>query len=239
MDPTGIAFRLRAVPVAVFADLLREAGTALDASALKQRLVVAGVEPATAAAGWRRAQPGLRRHANVAFDPVERTYQWTDGRPVPPPSPRQALDRLLTGRPGAAGPKLIELVRAALDERDQLEARLRGGYQHAELMQAAQRRQLAIDAARGIAELAMEVEELAATGAEPAVLTERVRALAKSFDLEPIGRAGERVGFDPRWHVCLVACQPGTPVSVIRPGFTWRYADQTVLIAKAQVASAG
>jgi hypothetical protein len=67
---------------AAFIALLREADGPLDARALKHRLVARGVPADAADAAWRRAQPALRRHAEVAFDAARGTYRYgTSTRP--------------------------------------------------------------------------------------------------------------------------------------------------------------
>ncbi|MEE3922062.1 hypothetical protein V2I01_38660 [Micromonospora sp. BRA006-A] len=46
---------------------------------------------------------------------------------------------------------------------------------------------------RSLADLAAEVEELAAEHTDPEVLVERVRALAYAQALEPVGQAGQKL----------------------------------------------
>ncbi len=247
MSPSDVTFRLRAVPAAVFVDLLREAAAPLDARALKHRLEAQGVERSVVVAAWKRAQPGVRRHANIVFDAGRGVYRWSDNRAaVPALTAEDALDRLLPARLSARKAELAEIVRAALKERDGLEARVRGAYQGAREARAAQERQITIDAVRALAEVAMEVEELAAAGADNGVtvgvtvgvIVERVRALAAESGLVPIGRAGEQTVFDPRAHTPIGGLPAaGSRVSIIRPGYTWRAGDRDVLIGKAHVAA--
>jgi len=238
-----VTFRLRAVPAAVFVDLLREAAVPLDARGLKNRLETQGVERSVVEAAWKRAQPGVRRHANIVFDAGRGVYRWSDNRaPLPAPTAEEALHRLLPVRLTARKAELAEIVRAALKERDGLEARVRGAYQGARETRTAQERQIKIDAMRALAEVAMEVEELAATGADigvtVGVIVERVRALAAESDLVPIGRAGDEMVFDPGAHTPIGGLPAaGSRVWVIRPGYTWRAGDRDVLIGKAHVAA--
>lgn len=238
MDHPELVFRLRAVPAAVFVDLLRGAAEPLNARALKRRLEDAGIAKEDVDAAWRRAQPGVKRHGNVAY--AQGAYRWSDTPvpvPVPVVTPVQAFERILAGRLAATvKADLADLVTTALRERDALEERLRGAYQGSDAARAARERQIRIDSARALAEVVMEVEELSAAGAEPAVTVERIRALAKAFDLEPIGRAGDEITFDPTLHSPIGGYPPdGSPVVVIRPGYTWRGSDQDVLVGKAQV----
>jgi len=241
VDLPELSFRLRAVPAAVFVDLLRQADEPLDAKTLKQRLAASGVAKDEVDQAWRRAQPGVKRHAHVV-DIGRGRYQWS-ATPIPVAvpvvSPAEALERLVAGRvPSGLKADLADLVRRALAERDQLEHRLRVSHQGAREARGAQERQLRIDAARAVADVAMEVEELAAAGADPEVTVERIRALAKAFDLDPIGRAGDQVAFDPRAHTPIGGYPAdGSAVVVIRPGYSWRAGDQDVLVAKAQVAA--
>jgi hypothetical protein len=237
-DHPELVFRLRAVPAAVFVDLLRQAGEALDARALKARLEGCGVARDVVDAAWRRAQPGVKRHANIAVDPNGR-YAWSD-TPVPREpirsTPTEALERILRGRlPAGVKADLAELVLRALRERDVLEQQARATYEGAREARAALERQLRIDAVRLVAELAAEVEELAGH-ADTGVLVERVRALAKAFDLDPIGRAGDQAAFDPLQHEPIGGTPlDGTSVLVIRPGYSWRAGPHAVLLGKAQV----
>jgi hypothetical protein len=233
-----LSFRLRAFPAAVFADLIRDAGEPMRAQAVKRLLESMGFGKADVDAAWKRAQPSLRRHTYVDFDAATGKYGWRDGGAGPKLSAEAALDRLVTQRLTAMGRiELAELVRAALHERDELEARARGAYLEAVRTRSAEERQIRVDAARALAEVAMEVEELAAAGSHPLVTVERVRTLAAGFGLAPIGRAGEESVFDPAWHAPIGApVLAGTVVKVIRPGYTWRANEQDVLIAKAHVA---
>lgn len=239
MNHPELAFRLRAVPAAVFVDLLREARAPHNARELKAALQERGVPRDGVEKAWRRAQPGVRRHANIAVDAAGR-YAWSD-TPVliEPPrfTPSAALERILRGRLAAAiKADLAELVRAALRERDVLEEQARATHAGAAQARAALERQIRIDAARAVAEMAAEIEELA--GAAPAdVLVDRARGLAKAYELEPIGRVGDEITFDADWHTPIGGDLPdGSPAMVIRPGYSWRFGDHAVLLGKAQVA---
>jgi hypothetical protein len=226
--------RLRTASVAVFLDLLRDARAPMAARDLKRRLGERGVEPAEADRAWRRAQRALR--LLTRFDPVARTYEWTDTGPGL--APERAVDELTrAGLRAADRVRLAETVRAALRERDDLEARLRQAYRVSWQARGARERQARVDAVRALAGVAMDVEELAAAGAQPAVIVERVRALVRMCDLEPIGRAGEEAAFDAARHAVVAGAGPaGTRVSVIRPGYVWRTDGDHLLIDRARVA---
>jgi hypothetical protein len=198
------------------------------------------VDRDTVDAAWRRAQPGVKRHANVRVEPGG-TYSWSD-TPVTPEPPRltpvEALDRILRGRlPSGFKADLGDLVRAALRERDTLEQQARATYEGAREARAALERQIRIDAARALAEMAMEVEELAGSGAAADVFVDRVRAQAKLFNLMPVGRAGDELPYDPIRHTPIGGHPTdGSMVVVIRPGYTWRVGERDLLLEKAQVA---
>ena len=243
--------RLRTAPTAVFADLIRDAdGVPQDARSLKAR--VPDAERETIDRAWRRAQPELRRHPRIAYE--QGRYRWrTD---VAAPSPIEALDRLAADRlSGLVRAELVAVVRTAFaeltreraelaqeraglaQERDVLAERVRANYREAAGVRAAQDRQARIDAARALAEVAMEVEELAAAGVAGTVTVERVRAMVSGFGLAPIGRAGEVAGFDATRHTPIGEPVPaGSAVRVIRPGYSWHTGDQDVLLARAQIA---
>lgn len=128
--------------------------------------------------------------------------------------------------------------RAAIlaDRCNQLEEMLRAEHRESASLRSAQDRQIQIDVIRSLAELAAEVEELAADGAEAEVLIERTRALVMAQVLEPIGSAGQKLSFDPTVHDPIVGGPAsGTDVTVIRPGYRWRPPGEDVLIAKALV----
>jgi hypothetical protein len=147
VDRSDTDFRLRAVPAAVFVDLLREAGGTLSARDLKHRLQARGVSRDVVDAAWRRAQPGVRRHANVVFDQAHSTYLWSDTpAPLPAFTPATALEHLLSPA-GSDRAEAAEVIRAALGERDRLMA------------------------------MAAQVEAMLLAGADARIVIERVRQL--------------------------------------------------------------
>ncbi|WP_422733386.1 hypothetical protein ACN26Y_21480 [Micromonospora sp. WMMD558] len=126
---------------------------------------------------------------------------------------------------------------AALADRcDRLEESLRAEHRQAASLRSAQDRQIQIDIIRSLADLAAEVEELAAEQTAPEVLVERVRALVSAQALEPVGQAGQKLAFDPTTHEPIVGA-PGREdaVTVIRPGYRWCPSGEDVLIEKALV----
>ncbi|HCU51844.1 MAG TPA: hypothetical protein DGG94_18930, partial [Micromonosporaceae bacterium] len=106
-------------------------------------------------------------------------------------------------------------------------------------LRAAQERQAKINVVRAVAELAIEVEEIAHNGADSEQIVKRLRNAAALRDLTPIGNAGEDTRFDPAVHKLQFGNpKPGIPVFVVKPGYTWRYADDVTVIEYALVATA-
>ena len=80
MDQSDLTFRLNAYPAAVFVDILHEVAEPLDARALKTQLEAKGFDRSVVDAFWKRAQPGVKRHGNVAFDAARGLYTWREDR---------------------------------------------------------------------------------------------------------------------------------------------------------------
>jgi GNAT superfamily N-acetyltransferase len=100
--------------------------------------------------------------------------------------------------------------------------------------------QTEMDAARALAEMAIEVEELAAKDASTRAMTHRVRARMKRMRLEPIDNAGEEVAFDRRRHQLIGPdIRDGAPVVVVRPGYVWKTPSKDVLIERPVVQDHG
>jgi hypothetical protein len=231
VDAPDLNFRLLAVPAAVFVELLRDAGTPLQARDLKRRLGELGVPKQTVDAAWKRGQAGVKRHAHVVVDPARRTYAYSADRLPVPVSPAPVMAARLPVGPVLPAPR-SEPGRRRASGRDEVtrtrEARpsiLGHDESHPRLA-----------AARTVAEFAAEVEELAAAGATAAVLLERARALAAAFDVQPVGRPGEQVAFDPDRHAATGdRPERGAAAVVVRPGSAYVGGPRPVLVAKAQV----
>ena len=78
MDRSDLVFQLNAYPAAVFVDILHEVAEPLDARALKAHLEAKGFERLVVDAFWKRAQPGVKRHGNVAFEATRGLYRWRE-----------------------------------------------------------------------------------------------------------------------------------------------------------------
>ena len=203
-------------PLAEVLAVLADASEALNAGAIKQRLVGRGADKTAADRAWTKAQKRLRHHDGVEF--AANTYRWR------------------STAPSTQDPALAEQIETLTSRCEELEGRLMAADTRSAELRQAQERQLKIDAIRALAELAMEVEELTATEAEPQVLVHRVRARVRREGLEPIDRAGEETIFDRTRHKPIVGgISDGVPVLVVRPGYTWKAPDGDVLIGKAVV----
>lgn len=71
-------FRLNAYPAAVFVDILHQVAEPLDARGLKAELEAQGFDRTVVDTFWKRAQPGVKRHGNVAFDAAHGLYRWRE-----------------------------------------------------------------------------------------------------------------------------------------------------------------
>ncbi len=105
------AQRLASQPVAVVLELLRAESGALNAGAIKQRLMEFGVDRTTAESAWNRARDRIRFDDHVV---VERnTYRFTaTARTI---SPEEALARLTRPSDAARRPQLLAIIQAALE----------------------------------------------------------------------------------------------------------------------------
>jgi hypothetical protein len=104
------AAKLADDPVAVILSVLENAGKALAAGAIKQRLVAGGVGAAEAERAWDRSQEKIRFHEHVVFD--NRAYRYT-ARPRTI-TPAEALYHLARGGTGARRAAWLAVIEAAL-----------------------------------------------------------------------------------------------------------------------------
>ena len=129
-----------------------------------------------------------------------------------------ALARLVQeGLPEAERAALVATVRASLT-RSTVDARA------------------AIPFVQAMAELVIDVEELAANGASSRAVIHRVRSQARRVGLDPIDHAGEPSAMDRRRHRSVGGpIGEGAPVLVVRPGYVWHSQTGEVVVAKAVV----
>ena len=126
-------------------------------------------------------------------------------------------------------------ARVLAERCERLERDLQSANDRAIRLRTAQKLQLQVDVVRALADLAAEIEEMVIGRTAPEIVVERVRSLVAGQALHPIGTVGEEYGFDPALHDPLVgAPEPGTPVSVIRPGYRWATFEE-ILLHKALV----
>lgn len=258
MDLPALIERFTADPVAVVVELLRESSKGLKAQAIKELLIELGLEPAAVDRAWRGVQAKLSKRDDVRFR--ANTYRWVWPRPAEDviDSPDSSAEVEPTAPPAEAGAKATGPetpapirksspraadVAAAAEERarvlaercERLERDLQSANDRAIRLRTTQERRLQIDVVRALAGLAAEIEEMVTGRATPEIIVERVRSLVAGQALHPIGTVGEEFGFDPALHEPLVgAPEPGTPVSVIRPGYLWTTPEE-ILLHKALV----
>lgn len=229
-------------PVAAVLAVLRDAEREMRAEEVKRALIERGV-PADRLQVWRRLQARLVAHerVNVGGDRYRRTYRFLPE--PPPPAPAQALALLAGHRlPAPRRAELVEIVRAALAEDSATAATpataatATAGPDGADPVSVARLQQREVQAVRALAEMAIEVEELAANEASSRAVVHTVRALTKLAELHPIERAGEMTRFDRARHTSVGGTiADGAPVLVLRPGYTWHRPDGEILIARAVV----
>ncbi len=211
-------------PYAAVLRVLQKSSKALTATRIKDELRNAGASKTDADHAWPRVQRRLKSHDHVIVSGSgqEMTYRWAQ-QPVDP-SAADALDLLAAGALHKDRRQaLVEIVRGALDQSG--DAGVVGRLEQKEK-----------DAVRALAELAMEVEELATNQASARAMIHRVRARTKLAALEPIARAGETVSYDRRRHESISkSVGEGSEVFVIRPGYVWKQPNGDVLVAKAVV----
>lgn len=230
--PPSIAKQVAEDPAGVVLSLLRASGAALQAGEIKQLLVEAGVDQATADKAWARAQGKVRNDRQVLYVAQARSYRW-----VQTPGPEELAEAL---RVAAAAQERIAALEAEVTKLATAQPTAADtpheAYERAERRRAARERQARIDAMSSVAELAAEVEELTAKHAAPDVLLEHTRALVGDRGLEAIGRAGEPIPYDEASHEPVGDFpDDGETVIVIRPGYLWHAPGEAVLISKALV----
>jgi hypothetical protein len=198
--------------------IVQEAEAAVSATDIMATLRAAGAT--IDARAWDPLQRRLRADEHIVVESGFR-YRWVAQPDMAAPD---AFERIARAAGRRTSPALLDSVRRALD--DVVDPRETD----------AQQRQATLDGVRALAELASEVEELAANDASARALVHRVRSRVRLSGLEPIERAGDQVAFDRRRHEPIGApIAAGATVTVVRPGYTWKSPDEEVLVAKAVV----
>jgi hypothetical protein len=238
-------------PLAVFLNVIERAGTPVTFENIMARLVGSGLPDYVVSSRWSRYERAIKDDPHVYFVPETRTYAW--GSPPNLPDAEQAVRLLASGKAQINPDRKVlgDIVLAALQSRVQPEPVII----HAEpvIIQAdpivievdareqAERQKIfeervRADSARAYAKVAMELEELIASGASARVLLQRIHAAAQAHGLKPIESAGATIKFDRLRHESVVATtQEGTEVLVIRPGYLWQVGGEEILVAKAVV----
>jgi hypothetical protein len=230
-------------PLTVFLQMIEHAGRPVTSEEITALLVRRGLTEPTVRAQWSRFERQIKDDSHVAFLPETRTYMW--GPPAVLPDAAEAARRLASGKAQINPDRKVlgDIVLAALNAgppalpgrptpagRDNAAAR-----EEAERQKIFEER-LKADSARTYAKVAMELEELIASGASARTLLQRIHAAAQAHGLRPIESAGATIRFDRLRHDPVVASTPdGSEVLVIRPGYVWQAGNEEILVAKAVV----
>jgi hypothetical protein len=157
---------------------------------------------------------------------------------------RQRLERDLAEARASVRALSAERDKAAREQTDlakriaRLESMLQEAHGSTRGMTRHEARQHMIDALTPLAELAVEAETLAVSGAPADLLVEKVRSAVARHGLQPIGRSGSSVSYQPSIHDVLAAPpREGSAASVLRPGYTWQSANEEVVLMKALVSA--
>lgn len=246
MSPTDLLHTFSGDPLAVFLEEIERADRPVTFEELKTRLVHSGLPETEVVFQWTRYERAVKNDPHVYYMPLTRTFTW--GPEVDLPDPAQAVLMLASGKAQIKPDRqaLGEIVLAALDQAAQDKA----GRHRAEQAVVAERpegreeverqrifeERLKADSARAYAKVAMELEELIASGASPRALLQRIHAFAQAHGLSPIGSAGATIKFDRLRHdPVATSTEEGSEVLVVRPGYVWNAGSQEVLVAKAVV----
>jgi len=216
----GVAGLFATDPSAAVLRVVREAGTAVSATEIKQALRAAGV-PALDKHAWDRLQKRLRVDDHIIVESGYR-YMWV-AEPVIPPA-ADAFEQIVRAVGGRIKRAHVEVIRQALADAPYM----------SEI--AARQRQAVLDGVRALAELASEVEELTVNQASTRAMIHRVRSRVKLAGLEAIERAGDSTVFDRKRHEPIgPSIDDGAHVIVVRPGYRWKTPHEDVLVSRAAV----
>lgn len=153
----------------------------------------------------------------------------------------RALEATVTGLEEQAS-RDRETVSRAVAEADELRIRLRTTAEQLAESRAADSgnrdshdRQVRIDAVRALAVLAAQVKQSTAARSDEALMRQ-VEHACRREGLEEIGSVDQLSAYDPERHDALSNnLSPGSPVTVVRCGYTWADGDQIVVLVKAHV----
>ena len=243
MSPKGVAARFRQDPGPALLDLIRDFRKPVGKREIVGTVTAAGIDEQVAENTWRRLLPLLKDHPRIRVV-KSRSYEWASD----PVGPTEALARMRRVRRTRTPPWLMDALAEVVESGLRAAARGSesgsvpktkgdaGNHECERAVRAAQERQWRIDVVRAVAEVAMAVEEITYKGADPEGILERVRNRALAHSLAPIGRSGDETKFDPALHAPLVGSPDvGSPVLVVRPGYSWRGEAEDVLIERAVV----
>ncbi|GIJ48292.1 hypothetical protein Val02_51780 [Virgisporangium aliadipatigenens] len=216
-----------------FEAALRDAGAPLTAAKLKRLLVEDGAAEAAVDRAWTAFRKLAAFHPHITR-PSRVTYAWSPD----PVTPSEALARL--------GKLLATTSRDRAAARDALVAIVHSGLSAAAApsdegrFQGTRLRQARLDGMLAVADLAGEVEEMAYNSGDPDLIVERLQTRVEALAVQQHGRCGEEVPFDPQRHTGVGSVpRQGGPVTVVRPGYTWRdESGETVVLQRVQVAEA-
>ena len=204
-------------PLAFFLELIQQSGKPVTFDEIRALLVQNGLSDHLVTTEWIVHERMIKSDVHITYLPETRTYAW--GPAVELPDAAQAVQLLASGKAQINPDRktLGDIVLAALQAP----------------RQQPDEERLKADSARAYAKVAMELEELIASGASGRALLQRIHAGAHALGLRPIETAGATIRFDRLRHDPVVAStQDGSEVLVVRPGYVWQAGEKEVLVAK-------
>jgi hypothetical protein len=133
----------------------------------------------------------------------------------------------------------IEKIRGLEAELDRLHQELRAMRQETHVASEAHDRQVKLDVVTALANLALSVVH-SPEARNDAALMQTVDYITGREGLDKLEAAGAEVTFRPDIHDSMgETISPETPVTVLRPGYTYMTAAETIVLIKAQVGKLG
>jgi hypothetical protein len=204
-------------PLAFFLELIQQSGKPVTFDEIRALLVQNGLSDHLVTTEWIVHERMIKSDVHITYLPETRTYAW--GPAMELPDAMQAVLLLASGKAQINPDRktLGDIVLAALQAPKP----------------PSDEERLKADSARAYAKVAMELEELIASGASGRALLQRIHAGAQALGLRPIETAGATIRFDRLRHdPVLSSTQDGSEVLVVRPGYMWQAGDKEVLVAK-------